>query len=35
VVAAGIDTVRANLPNGQAIAVFAAFTLITSSVQAC
>jgi Sap, sulfolipid-1-addressing protein len=33
VVAAGIDTVRANLPNGEAIAVFALFTLVTLSVQ--
>jgi hypothetical protein len=33
VVAAGIDTVRANLPDGEAIAVFAVFTLITLSVQ--
>ena len=32
-VAAGIDTVRANLPDGQAIAVFAGFTLVTVSVQ--
>jgi hypothetical protein len=33
VIAAGIDTIRANLPDGEAIAVFAVFTLITLSVQ--
>jgi hypothetical protein len=33
VVAAGVDTLRADLPSGQAIAVFAAFTLVTLSVQ--
>jgi hypothetical protein len=34
VVAAGVDTLRAELPTGQSIAVFAAFTLVTLSVQA-
>jgi hypothetical protein len=33
VVAAGVDTVRAELSNRDSIAVFAAFTLITGSVQ--
>jgi Sap, sulfolipid-1-addressing protein len=33
VVAAGVDTLRANLPKGESIAVFAVFTLITMSVQ--
>jgi hypothetical protein len=33
VVAAGVDTLRAELSNGQSIAVFAAFTLVTLSVQ--
>jgi len=33
VVAAGIDVLRAELKNGQSIAVFAAFTLVTLSVQ--
>jgi hypothetical protein len=33
VVAAGIDTLRAELSNSQSIAVFAIFTLITLSVQ--
>lgn len=33
VIAAGIDTLRADLPSGESLAVFAAFTLITSSVQ--
>ena len=33
VVAAGVDTLRAELPNGKSIAVFAAFTLVTLSVQ--
>ncbi len=32
-VAAGIDTLRAELSNSQSIAVFALFTLITLSVQ--
>jgi hypothetical protein len=34
VVAAGVDTLRAELPNSQSIPVFAAFTLVTLSVQA-
>jgi hypothetical protein len=29
-----VDTLRAELPTGQSIAVFAAFTLVTLSVQA-
>ena len=33
VIAAGIDTLRAELSNSQSIAVFAEFTLITLSVQ--
>ena len=33
VVAAGVDTLRAELPAGQSIAVFAAFTVTTLSVQ--
>jgi NAD/NADP transhydrogenase beta subunit len=33
VIAAGIDTLRAELSSGQSIAVFAVFTLITLSVQ--
>jgi len=33
VVAAGVDTLRANLPDGKSIAVFGAFTLATASVQ--
>ena len=33
VVAAGVDTVRTNLPNGESIAVFAVFTVITTAVQ--
>lgn len=33
VIAAGIDTLRADLSRGQSIAVFAVFTLITLSVQ--
>lgn len=33
VVAAGIDTLRAELSNDESIAVFAAFTLVTLSVQ--
>jgi hypothetical protein len=33
VVAAGIDVLRAELKNGQSIAVFAAFTLVTLSIQ--
>jgi Sap, sulfolipid-1-addressing protein len=33
VVAAGVDTLRANLSKGQSIAVFAAFSLVTASVQ--
>ncbi len=33
VVAAAIDTVRANLPDGESIVVFALFTLVTVSVQ--
>ena len=33
VVAAGVDTLRAELPTGQSIAVFAAFTLVTILVQ--
>ena len=34
VVAAAVDTVRANLSDGSSIAVFAVFSLITASVQA-
>jgi Sap, sulfolipid-1-addressing protein len=34
VIAAGVDTLRAELPNSQSIPVFAAFTLVTLSVQA-
>ncbi len=34
VVAAGVDTLRAELSNSQSVAVFAAFTLVTLSVQA-
>lgn len=34
VIAAGVDTLRAELPNSESIAVFAAFTLVTLSVQA-
>jgi hypothetical protein len=34
VVAAGVDTLRAELTTGQSIIVFAAFTLVTASVQA-
>ena len=33
VVAAAIDTLRAELPNGESIAVFAVFALVTASVQ--
>jgi len=33
VVAAGVDALRAELPTGESIAVFAAFTLVTISVQ--
>jgi Sap, sulfolipid-1-addressing protein len=33
VVAAGLDTLRAELSTGKSIAVFAAFTLVTASVQ--
>jgi hypothetical protein len=33
VVAAGIDTLRAELPKGESIAVFAVFALVTASVQ--
>ena len=33
VVAAAVDTLRANLSNGQSIAVFAVFSLVTASVQ--
>jgi hypothetical protein len=33
VVAAGVDTRRAELPAGQSIAVFAAFTVTTLSAQ--
>jgi hypothetical protein len=33
VIAAGVDTLRADVSNGSSIAVFAAFTLITLSVQ--
>ena len=33
VIAAGVDTLRAELPNGKSIAVLVAFTLITLSVQ--
>ena len=33
VIAAGVDTLRAELSNGEAMVVFAAFTLITVSVQ--
>ena len=33
VVAAAVDTLRANLTNGQSIAVFAVFSLVTASVQ--
>lgn len=34
VIAAGVDTVRSNLANGQAVVVFAAFTAVTMSAQA-
>jgi hypothetical protein len=34
VVAAGVDTLRAELPTSESLAVFAAFTLVTISVQA-
>ena len=34
VVAAAVDTLRANLSNGQSIAAFAVFSLVTASVQA-
>jgi hypothetical protein len=34
VVAAGADALRANLPTGQSLLVFAAFTLVTATVQA-
>jgi len=33
VIAAGVDTLRANLSRGESLAVFAVFTLITVSVQ--
>lgn len=33
VIAAGVDTLRADLSNGQSLVVFAAFTLVTVSVQ--
>ena len=33
VIAASVDTVRANLSSGESMVVFAAFTLITVSVQ--
>ena len=33
VIAAGVDTLRAELSNGESLVVFAAFTLITVSVQ--
>jgi hypothetical protein len=33
VIAAGVDTLRANLSKGESIAVFGAFTLVTVSVQ--
>jgi hypothetical protein len=33
VIAAAVDTLRANLSNGESIAVFGVFTLITVSVQ--
>lgn len=33
VIAAGVDTLRAELSNGESMVVFAAFTLITASVQ--
>jgi hypothetical protein len=33
VIAAGVDTLLAELPNGESMVVFAAFTLITVSVQ--
>jgi hypothetical protein len=33
VVAAGVDALRAELPTGQSLAVFAAFSLATASVQ--
>ena len=33
VIAAGVDTLRANLSRGESIAVFGVFTLITMSVQ--
>jgi hypothetical protein len=33
VIAAAVDTLRADIPNGSSIAVFAAFTLITLSAQ--
>jgi Sap, sulfolipid-1-addressing protein len=34
VIAAGVDTLRAELSNSQSVTVFAAFTLVTLSVQA-
>ena len=34
VVAAAVDTLRANIPDGQAVAVFALFSLVTASLQA-
>ncbi len=34
VVAAAVDTLRADIPDGQAIAVFAVFSLVTASLQA-
>jgi Sap-like sulfolipid-1-addressing protein len=33
VIAASVDTVRADLPNGESMIVFAAFTLVTLSLQ--
>lgn len=33
VIAAGVDTLRADLSNGESLVVFAAFTLVTVSVQ--
>jgi hypothetical protein len=33
VIAAGVDTLRANLSNGESLIVFAGFTLVTASVQ--
>jgi Sap, sulfolipid-1-addressing protein len=33
VIAAGVDTLRADLSNGESLVVFAGFTLVTASVQ--